>query len=138
MTKVKVLKESIRFKNKNYRVGEVIFGLPEEDISILKKAGIIEVLSIENTEVTPDIQNLIAENQKLKELLESQNDLSVINISAKQDTVLNLLKSYTVEDLKEIASENSIELTGTKKEEIITEIISTGEKLCITVLSKEI
>ena len=64
--KVKVLKDSIRFKGKIYYPGETIVGLPDEEIIRLKGMKVIEVLEIDTTEPEYKIQKLTEEVAKLK------------------------------------------------------------------------
>lgn len=76
--RVKVINESVRFKNVVYSTGEIIKDFPEEDAKRLSEQGFVKILEVDKnsleykiSELEKEVETLKAENGTLKKELTS-------------------------------------------------------------------
>lgn len=76
--RVKVINESVRFKDVVYSTGEIIKDFPEEEAGRLSKQGFVKVLEVDKnspehkiSELEKEVETLKAENEALKQELAS-------------------------------------------------------------------
>ena len=76
--RVKVINESVRFKNVVYSTGEIIEDFPEEETKRLSEQGFVELLEVDKnspeykiSELEKEVETLKTENESLKQELAS-------------------------------------------------------------------
>lgn len=90
---VKILKDSVRFKDKIYIPGNKITGFPDEEAIRLKEMGIVEILSADTENSEKDIQKLqetISDLMAEKEELVKGNETFLAENTALKEENVNL------------------------------------------------